>query len=234
MQVWSGPERLETLHNPGRARISLQEGIRRKAPWPDMKLKGKVRIAGDDIWVLLFVAGVVAGTVAANRVSEEARSQAGYFARFLTSDYLLSDEKKARLWHMVLGQRFFEMGVAALASQTAFAAPLFCLFGCLGGFASAVILSVLTFQNGVWGLPVYLISWLPHGILYILVWKVLISAAMDSHTVNSYGRVRGLVRNQRFGAAQWLFLGLLVFGGSCLEAYAGPYMFYFVGKIISH
>lgn len=161
----------------------------------------------DRLW-LCFLLGTIGGTIIANLLSRELQSQIGYFDTLFSSGQILSVQEKQRLWMYVARQRCIEVMVAWLVSLTVFSAAGFYGFAGLAGGSSAIVLSVITGQKGIMGLPFYLATILPQGILYILVWLVLAQWAGE--------RARP-IRIRAMG-----ILLLLVVIGAALEVYINP------------
>lgn len=70
-------------------------------------------------------------------------------------------------------QRAFGAGAGWLAGLTVCSQMLFGFLTFYAGMSLAVVLTVLTMQKGLLGIVAFLLTVLPHGIIYLLVWYVL-------------------------------------------------------------
>ena len=111
----------------------------------------------------------------------------------------------------VLRLRFAQLAVGWLMGLTVYSAVLFGLAAVWGGVTVAVVMSVLTSQKGLLGLPAFLCSMAPQGVCYALAWAVLAMWA---------GKQEKKIRLAPFGLL--LLVGAL---GTFLEVYASPALY---------
>ena len=123
-------------------------------------------------WLLLaFTAGIVAGTAAVrlfggNLIREQLEGVT-YAAGPPTWEFYIK----------VLMRRLFQITAGWIIGMTICSVPLLCLAAAWAGVSQAVVLSVLTAQKGLMGLPLFLCSLLPHCLIYGVVWWILASWA---------------------------------------------------------
>ena len=96
----------------------------------------------------------------------------------------------------------------------AHALPLFCIFTVLAGFSMGFVLSVITVQKGLMGLPVFLMTVMPQCLCYLPVFGILL--------------FWGVQKGRRFRIPAFLLLLLLTAAGSALEAWVNPAFLKFV------
>lgn len=136
-------------------------------------MKRSIRIPYQERLLFCFLGGVIVGTVIANLLSSELRSQVGYFDALFLSGGVLNAAERKRLWIYVLRQRLLEVTGAWLVSLTTFASAGFQCLIALAGAGVGITVSVITLQKGMLGLPFYLATILPQWLFYIPVWLVL-------------------------------------------------------------
>ncbi len=162
-----------------------------------------------DRYILCFLAGLVAGTAAANFWYPTFMEEAGYYLALLEGQVNLNQEERLGLFGQVLKQRAAEVWIAWLMGLTVYGTFLFCLLTAGMGFSMGVILSVITIQKGLMGLPVFLMSLMPQGLLYLPLWGILL--------------FWGMQRGRRFRIPAFLLLLLLAALGSACEAWLNPF-----------
>ncbi len=150
--------------------------------------------------------GAAAGTVLTNCLGRELIGQLGYISIELKNG--LSMSQRRALWGFVARQRLAEFGLAALAGMTPFAAGCFAFLSFTAGVCCGLAVSVITLEKGVMGLPYYLLSLFPQGVLYLPVWAFMAVRAE-----------KGL---DRLRLRTWIFLTVLAGAGTLLEAYINP------------
>lgn len=175
------------------------------------------RLSFGHVLCLCLFCGVTAGTVAANLLGAEVlevmsgRSVAGQLAGSAIWPQLsnaLDQGMKTDLWRYVLHKRLTEFGLAALVGMTPFSALGFSGIVFAGGLGGGFLLSVVTLQNGISGIFVFLLIVFPHWLFYLPVWTVL---ALKSE--------EGL-EQMRFRL--WMLLAAAVFAGIFLEIFINP------------
>ncbi len=159
-------------------------------------------------WLLAALAlGAVLGTAAVNLAGEQLREQAGNLSALLTAGGRGDDAW--RLLRMTAFQRTGETLLLWAVGRTEAARFLCCLLAAYMGISISVVLGVLTWENGLMGLPLYLASVLPQSLFYLPLWAALAEAAGRPVSL----RLRGLGL-----AAVLLALGILC------EGAAGPWL----------
>ncbi len=159
------------------------------------------------LWCCFFC-GAAAGTVAANCLSAELPGQLGAFALAYRSGAELSLRQRQKLWISVARQRGAEFGLAALVGMAPFAAAGFSIIAFLGGLYCGLLITVLTLEKGILGLPLFLLFQFPQGIFYLPVWLAMAVRAEDG--------LAGV--KLRSWAALAFFAGL----GMLFEAFVNP------------
>ena len=165
-------------------------------------------LRAEDRCLLCFFAGLIAGTVMANFWYPSFMEEAGYYLGLLDRNMNLDKGQRIQLFYQVLRQRGIEVGVAWLIGLTAYAVPLFCLLTTGIGFSMGFVLSVITVQKGLMGLPVFLMTVMPQGLCYIPLWSILL--------------LWGMQKERRFRIPAFLLLLLLAALGSACEAWINP------------
>ncbi len=128
-------------------------------------------------WLLAaLAAGAVAGTVMANLLEPQLREQAAGMGSLLAGS-VYGNGSRLELMRAAAFQRLGETVLLWGAGLTAAARPLCCLLAAYLGCSAAVVLSVLTCENGMMGLAVYLATVLPQAACYLPVWLFLAGAA---------------------------------------------------------
>lgn len=171
----------------------------------------KIRwISYSDLLCLLFLAGSIAGCVAANLLSGELLKQIGYFNSVYQWENSMGMEEKGQLWQYIAKRRFLELGIGSLIGMTPFAVAAFGVLVFVFGFSTSLLISVFTLQSGWLGLVYFLKSILPQWVFYGMVWSILAAGAQN-----------GL---EKMKIRVWLLLILIVFAGTLLEAFLSPYL----------
>ena len=172
------------------------------------------RVSFWDLWLLLMMGGVLAGTVWANLLGRELLGQIGYFDGIFGTAVEMDSKEQWQLWRYVLNQRLCEVCFGGLLAMTplAFSGYLVLSFGT--GFATAVIITIFTLEKGWMGIGYWIISMIPHGFCYLTVWLLLSAAVKEKKNLEKF----------RF----WLLVGMLVIIGSFLEAWANPWLLKFL------
>ncbi len=161
-----------------------------------------------DRYLLCFFAGLIAGTFMANFWYPSLREEAGYYLSLLVTNVNLDKGERVQLFGQVFKQRIVEVWIAWLVGMTAYAVPLFCLFTAGIGFSMGAVLSVITVQKGLMGLPVFLLTVMPQALCYIPLWSILLLWVMQ--------------KGRRFRIPAFLLLLFLSAAGSACEAWVNP------------
>lgn len=167
-----------------------------------------------DVFLLCFFAGLAAGTVMANFWYSSFTDEAGYYLGLLDRNVNITKDERMLLFGQVLSQRMMEVWIVWLVGMTAYALPLFCIFTVLAGFSMGFVLSVITVQKGLMGLPVFLMTVMPQCLCYLPVFGILL--------------FWGVQKGRRFRIPAFLLLLLLTAAGSALEAWVNPAFLKFV------
>lgn len=118
-------------------------------------------------FLICFFAGLLAGTILANLLYASLSHQAGYYLNLLNRRPGLGKAEKLSLFKTVCRQRTIEALFAWFMSLTAYAVPCFCLLCFFLGLSIGAVLSVMTGQMGLMGLPFFVASMIPQVFCYI-------------------------------------------------------------------
>lgn len=167
--------------------------------------------------VFCFFAGIVLGTVWVNLMAKEIQAQLGSFGQAsLAGGARLSMPQMGAVLP-VLFKRWMAAGILWLIGMTAFAVPGFLAVAAFGGFSMSSVISLMTVQNGLLGLPVYLLSVFPQALFYVPVICVLF--------------LWGLKPDKSAHPAGFAVLLLTAFLGSLAETCLNPYCMHFLSLI---
>jgi stage II sporulation protein M len=161
-----------------------------------------------EVFLLCFFVGLVAGTVMANFWYSSFMDEAGYYLGLLDRNVNLTADERMQLFGQVLSQRMMEVWIIWLVGMTAYALPLFCIFTVGAGFSMGFVLSVITVQKGLMGLPVFFMTVMPQCLCYLPVFGILL--------------FWGIQKGRRFRIPAFILLLLLTAAGSVLEAWINP------------
>lgn len=137
------------------------------------KIKNHIKITYADRILFCFVTGIMIGTILFNLFGGQIQDQSGYFESIFQAGVRISRSQQKQLLYAVVRQRYLETGVAWLISLTVFSIPCFYGLSCYAGVSFSILLCLFTCQRGIYGLPLYVCSLLPHMLFYIPVWCVL-------------------------------------------------------------
>lgn len=170
-------------------------------------------------FLICFFAGLLTGTAAANILYASLNDQAGYYVSLLSRRSALGKGERLSLFGTVCRQRIIETLMAWLMGLTAYAVPCFCLL-CFGaGLSIGLVLSVMTGQLGLMGLPFFVSSILPQALLYVPVACLFL-----------WRSLRGGGGLKLAGLVPAL---LAVIAGSACEVWIGPHIMDTVQTLIS-
>lgn len=162
----------------------------------------------EDRYILCFFAGLAAGTILANFSYPSFAQEAVYYLGLLDRNVNLGQEERVQLFGQVLSQRALEVWIAWLVGLTVYAVPLFCLLTAGIGFSMGFVLSVITVQKGLMGLPVFFMTVMPQALCYLPLWGILLLWAMQ--------------KGRRFRIPAFLLILVLAAAGSACEAWFNP------------
>lgn len=165
--------------------------------------------SGENRFILFFFAGLLAGTAAANFLHASLSDQAGYYLNLLSHQADLGRTEQLALFGDICRQRVIEVLIAWLIGLTAYAVPCFCVLSAGFGLSVGVVLSVMTGQKGILGLPFFLASVMPQAFLYVPVWCLLL--------------MWGIRRNGRLRIPALLLVLAFVAAGSACEVWLNPF-----------
>ncbi|MEY8355316.1 stage II sporulation protein M [Lachnospiraceae bacterium 54-53] len=168
----------------------------------------------EDRYLICFFAGLVAGTILANFSYSAFAGEAAYYLGLLDSNLNLGQGERVQLFGQVLSQRMVEVWIAWLIGLTAYAVPLFCFLTAGIGFSMGFVLSVITVQKGLMGLPVFFMTVMPQTLCYLPLWSILLLWALQ--------------KGRRFKLPGFLLLLALTVAGSACEAWLNPVFLRFV------
>lgn len=171
--------------------------------------------SGGNRFILFFFAGLLAGTAAANFLHDSLRGQVGYYLNLLSHQTKLGRAEQLTLFGEICRQRMLEVLVVWLIGLTAYAVPCFCVLSAGFGLSVGVVLSVMTGQKGILGLPFFLASVMPQAFLYVPVWCLLL--------------MWGIRRNGRLRIPALLLVLAFVAAGSACEVWLNPYFLTMTG-----
>lgn len=164
------------------------------------------RLNYQDRLLICFILGIVGGTAAAHFFGGQtvkAQVLGGAGAGIVPGTgglrALFFDTCRFRLTQLAAGW---------LMGLTVCSLPLFYLTAAYGGMSLAVVLSVLTAQKGLLGLPAFLCGLFPQGLLYLPVWLVLAGWAGGE--------------KKRVRLVSLLLLAAIMVMGAFLETYVCP------------
>lgn len=152
--------------------------------------------------------GTAAGTILANFLGGQLRDLAGSFSRFPAGYGSLTAKQQRSLLGYTAGQRLSEFGIAALVGMTPLAAGGFAVTAFMAGAVCGLLIAALTFDRGLLGLPIFLLSVFPQWIFYLPVWVFMAVRAGE-----------GL---ERLKLRAWFLLTALAAAGIFSEAYLNP------------
>lgn len=138
------------------------------------RLKYKMRGRVEEGVLLCFFLGLLAGTAAANLYFPSFGGAAGHYLNLLKQNAELSGQERAPLFAEVLRQRFLEVFFAWLVGMTGYGLACFCLASGALGLSTGLVLSALTGEKGLMGLPVFLMTITPQIFFYLPIWAVLL------------------------------------------------------------
>jgi len=143
-------------------------------------------LRAEDRYLLCFFAGLIAGTVMANFCYPSLLEKAVYYMSLLDRNVNLDKGERIQLFYQVLKQRGIEVWIAWLIGLTAYAVPMYCLLTAGIGFSMGFVLSIITVQKGLMGLPVFLMSVMPQGVCYLLLWSILLLWGLQNGSNSPY------------------------------------------------
>lgn len=121
------------------------------------------------LMVFCFFAGIFAGTVWVNLMASKMQGELGTFGLAgLLENPELSALSLARIAPILMNREAAAVFLW-LVGMTVFALPGLSLAALYGGFSMAAVISLMTAQAGLFGLPFYLLSVFPQALFYVPV-----------------------------------------------------------------
>lgn len=187
--------------------LRLRQGLKRRALRGSyIQVPGKVR--ADDRYLVCFFIGLIAGTMIANFWYSSFENEAVYYLGLLSRSKSVNGQNGIGLFGEVLRQRLIQIFVAWLMGMTAYAAVLYCFMTAGLGFSMGFVMSVITVQKGLMGLPFFFMTVMPQWLCYLPLWILLL--------------YWGVQKGKRFRVAVLFFILLLCIMGSALETWINP------------
>ena len=152
--------------------------------------------------------GTAVGTILANCLGGQLGELAAGYGQLVPGYSVLTAGQRRRLWGYTARQRMSELGLAALVGMTPLSAGGFAIFAFAAGAVCGLLVSVLTLERGLLGLPLFLLGVFPQWLCYLPVWVFMATRAGE-----------GL---DRLRMRAWIFLAVLAGAGIFLEAYINP------------
>lgn len=169
----------------------------------------KFRMRRRTPYLLCFFAGLGLGTFLANFWYPSFAQEAVYYLGLLDKNVNLNKGESMKLFGQVFRQRLVQVGIAWLVGLTVYGPLAFCLLIAALGFSVGFVLSVITVQKGLMGLPVFLMTVMPQALCYLPLCGILFLWAVQS--------------GRRFRiTALFLLLALTVAGSAC-ETWLNPF-----------
>lgn len=131
------------------------------------------------LMVFCFFSGILAGTVWVNLMASEMQGQLGAFG---LAGLLKNPDRSALSPGRIVPVLMNREAAAVflwLVGMTVFALPGLSLAALYGGFSMAAVISLMTAQAGLIGLPFYLLSVFPQALLYVPVIALLFFWGME-------------------------------------------------------
>ncbi len=172
------------------------------------------RVSFWNLWLLLFVGGVLGGTIWSNLLGRDLLEQIGYFDGIFQTGMKMNHEEQWQLCRYVLSQRVGEVCFGGMLAMTPLAIPGYLILSFGTGFGMAVVITVFTLEKGWLGIWYWIMSVIPHGLCYLAIWLLLSAAVKEKQDL----------KRVRF----WLLVGILVTIGGFLEAWANPWLLEFL------
>lgn len=193
--------------------MRLKSGLKRRAVRSGY-IPVSTKVRADDRYLVCFFIGLMAGTVIANFWYSSFENEAVYYLGLLDRNRSVSGQESMGLFLEVLRQRMIQILIALLIGMTAYAVFLYCLLTAGLGVSMGFVMSVITVQKGLMGLPFFFMTVMPQWLCYLPLWALLL--------------YWGLQKGKRFRAAVLFFILLLSVLGSALETWINPVFLKFV------
>lgn len=176
-----------------------------------MKKRGNIRLGPEQQIVLLFLLGVIGGTVYGNLAEREMVSGGFSFLDIVDMDNRL-------LLHTVLGQRMAETFLLWIVGMTELSVFLVLFLAAGYGFVSGLILTVCVMGKGMTGILYFWGMTMPQYLVYVPVWyHMALWGYLKEGRVKWLGFVRAL---------------LLVFAAGIAEVFVNPWLMKFLTQIL--
>ena len=171
-------------------------------------------IRADDRYLICFFIGMIAGTIIANFWYPSFENEAAYYLGLFDGNKILTSQGSIELFGQVLRQRMITIFIAWLFGMTAYAGFLYCFLTAGFGFSMGFVMSVITVQKGLMGLPFFFMTVMPQWCFYLPVWILLL--------------YWGVQKQRRLKIAALLFILLLSVIGSASETWINPYFLKYI------
>ncbi|MDW2798185.1 stage II sporulation protein M [Clostridium boliviensis] len=188
--------------------LRLRSILKRRAAGSSRYIPVSTGIRADDRYLVCFFIGLMAGTVIANFWYSSFENEAVYYLGLLDRSRSVSGQESIGLFAAVLRQRLIEIFIAWLIGMTAYAVILYCLLTAGLGFSMGFVMSVITVQKGLMGLPFFFMTVMPQWLCYLPLWVLIL--------------YWGVQKGKRFRSAALIFILLFSVAGSALETWINP------------
>lgn len=168
----------------------------------------RLRVSPSVITAFCFFAGTIAGTVWVGLMTPEIQEQLGGLGQAQFRRAGIGVPEMGQFLHVLI-QREMEAGFLWLIGMTAFSVIGIFLAALYGGISMSVIISLMTRQAGLMGLPLYLLSVVPQVFFYLPVIGVLLFWGLDPW--------------KKTHVAGYLVLAVFVALGAFAETFLNPY-----------
>lgn len=188
--------------------LRLRSILKRRAAGSGRYIPVSTGIRADDRYLVCFFIGLMAGTVIANFWYSSFENEAVYYLGLLDRSRSVSGQESIGLFAAVVRQRLIEIFIAWLIGMTAYAVILYCLLTAGLGFSMGFVMSVITVQKGLMGLPFFFMTVMPQWLCYLPLWVLIL--------------YWGVQKGKRFRVAALIFILLFSVAGSALETWINP------------
>lgn len=177
---------------------------------------------------MCFGFGLIVGTITANIL------KMGSVQELMNYRVSLWTINRAELFFYIWKQRIVSLLVIWLMSLTIFCKPVLYGYSTYCGFSAGVMISMLTMDLGIKSILVYIGLSCPHGMVYLVVWLILIAKSLEENLkfeeIDAYGRKKSrkpqLIRWGTF----FLILVVIFSIGVGMETFLSPWI---VSKVLT-
>lgn len=160
---------------------NIGNAVRRAKPGPDREAGWNFRLC-----LICFFVGLAAGTVAGNWMygrnwlpfspegpnSRTTGLEEGWISWGVGQSAWRQMPGNGEKFFYLLRRRLGEGMLGWILGLTVCAVPAFCVLALYGGFSMGWVITMCTLENGMFGLPVFLLSCFPQFLFYIPVWSL--------------------------------------------------------------